>query len=78
MRSTFKSSLLDKPCLTSISQNLQVGGWAMRVLRIDDGMCADLGRVFVVRIKRCLKARKEDEKVREANLEPGPETQLLD
>jgi hypothetical protein len=56
--------------LTSVLGNLQVGGWAIRVLHIDDGVYADFGRVFVVRIKRCLKARKE-ENVREANLELG-------
>jgi hypothetical protein len=46
----------------------------MRVLHIDDGMYTEFGRVFVVWIKRCSKARKEEEKVRDANLEPGPET----
>jgi hypothetical protein len=46
----------------------------MRVLHIDDGMYAGFGHVFVVWIKGYLKAPKEEEKIREANLEPGPET----
>ena len=50
----------------------------MPVLHIDDGMYAEFGRVVVVRVKRCLKVRKDEEKVRETNLEPGPQAQLLD
>jgi hypothetical protein len=63
MSSDLACWVADKPCMTSVPQKLQVEGWATRVLRIDEGMYAELGRVFAAWIKRCLKGGERSEKL---------------